>query len=60
MQRVLLAVEAFAPDGMSEGEISQDVYLTLRAALSSGGTLVEAGHVKTLMIASSLSRKAVS
>jgi hypothetical protein len=51
MQRVLLAVEAYAPDDMGEGEISQDVYLALRAALASGGTQVEASHVKTMMTA---------
>jgi len=60
MQRVLLAVEAFAPDGMSEGEASQDVYLALRAAFASRDMLVEVSHVKTMMIASDLSRKAVS
>lgn len=51
MQRVLLAVEAFAPDDMSEGEISQDVYLTLRAAFASGDMRVDASHVKTMMTA---------
>jgi hypothetical protein len=47
MQRKLIAVEAYAPDDMDDGEVSLEVLRTLQAA--AGEMRVEVSHVKTLM-----------
>jgi len=47
MQRKLIAVEAYAPDDMDDGEIAREIRAALDAAAAEMRT--EVSHVRTLL-----------